>query len=92
LSGASHAATPVANRSAAKVGMRALFGVEFIRGPSPKCGPRVPESERSHGYKEDTAVARRSALEEHQRDLEQKLADVAEQLRDLPADEPEESE
>jgi hypothetical protein len=49
LSGASHAATPVANRSAAKVGMRALFGVEFIRGPSPKCGPRVPESERFVG-------------------------------------------
>jgi len=46
----------------------------------------------SHGYKEDTAVARRSALEERQRDLEQELADVAEQLRDLPADEPEESE
>lgn len=48
------------------------------------CGPR--------GYVEDTAVARRRALEEHQRDLEQELADVAEQLRDLSADQPEASE
>jgi uncharacterized protein involved in exopolysaccharide biosynthesis len=44
------------------------------------------------GHVEDTAVARRSALEERQRDLEQELADVAQQLRDLPADEPEASE
>jgi len=35
---------------------------------------------------------RRHALEEHQRDLEQQLADVAEQLRDLPTDEPRTSE
>lgn len=48
------------------------------------CGPR-----RSV---EDTAVARRRALEEHQRDLEQELADVTEQLRDLSADQPEASE
>jgi hypothetical protein len=48
------------------------------------CGPR--------GYVEDTAVARRSALEERERDLEQELADVAEQLRDLSADEPRASE
>ncbi len=47
------------------------------------CGP--------HGSAEDT-VARRSALEEHQRDLEQALADVAEQLRDLPAEESQASE
>jgi hypothetical protein len=45
----------------------------------------------THGYAEDT-VARRRALEEHQRDLEQELADVVAQLRDLPADEPEASE
>jgi hypothetical protein len=45
----------------------------------------------THGYAEDP-VARRRALEEHQRDLEQELADVAEQLRDLPADQPEASE
>jgi hypothetical protein len=43
-------------------------------------------------YEEDTPAARRRALEEHQRDLEQKLADVADQLRDLPPDQPEASE
>lgn len=48
------------------------------------CGP--------HGYTEDTSMDRRHALEEHQRDLEQQLADVAEQLRDLPTDEPRTSE
>ncbi|EFG79780.1 hypothetical protein HMPREF0591_0325 [Mycobacterium parascrofulaceum ATCC BAA-614] len=37
---------------------------------------------------EDTAITRRRTLEEHQRDLEQELADVAEQIRDVPADEP----
>lgn len=48
------------------------------------CGPR--------SYVEDTAMARRRALEEHQRDLEQELADVSEQLQDLSADEPGASE
>lgn len=46
----------------------------------------------SHGHDEDTAVEPRRALEERQRDLEQELADVAEQLRDLPADQPSASE
>ena len=46
----------------------------------------------SHGSVEDTAEARRLALEEHQRDLEQELADVAEQLRDLSTDQPAASE
>ena len=41
----------------------------------------------SHRPVEDKA-ARRRALEEHQRDLEQELADVAEQLRDLSTDGP----
>lgn len=40
----------------------------------------------SHESVDDTAEARRLALEEHQRDLEQELADVAEQLRDLSPD------
>lgn len=40
----------------------------------------------------DSPMDRRRALQEHQRDLEQELADVTEQLRDLPADEPEASE
>ncbi|MDT5356916.1 MAG: hypothetical protein QOJ56_5448 [Mycobacterium sp.] len=46
----------------------------------------------SHGNAEDTAVARRGALEERQRDLEQELSDVAEQLRDLPTEQPSASE
>jgi hypothetical protein len=37
-------------------------------------------------------VARRGALEERQRDLEQELSDVAEQLRDLPTEQPSASE
>lgn len=41
---------------------------------------------------QDTPMDRRRALEEHQRDLEQELADVTEQLRDLSADEPSASE
>lgn len=48
------------------------------------CGPRWSA--------EVTAATRRRALEEHQRDLEQKLADVAEQLRGLSVDQPSTSE
>lgn len=48
------------------------------------CGPS--------GCAEDTEVDRRSALEERQRDLEQELADVADQLRDLSAEPPSASE
>jgi hypothetical protein len=42
-----------------------------------------------HGHEEATS---RQALEERHRDLEQKLADVTEQLADLPAEEPSASE
>jgi len=40
----------------------------------------------------NTTAARRRAFKERQRDLEQELADIAGQLRDLSSDQPETSE
>ena len=39
-----------------------------------------------HGGREDETTSRRTSLEERRRDLEQALADVSEQLRDLGAE------
>lgn len=45
-----------------------------------------------HGHGHDTAAGRRRALEERHCDLEQELADVTEQLHELPAEDPSASE
>jgi hypothetical protein len=48
-------------------------------GGSGCCG----DGHGSHSNREDEATMRRTSLEERQRDLEQELADVAGQLRNL---------